>query len=203
MTSPSAPLPFADRRSRRARLRVCLLGRLEVHTRDGWQVRFPTRKGEALFAYLAANKGQPQARDWCVELLWNDVPRSQGLHSLRQTLRTMRVALGPAYSPVLPAGDSIVLNAPDGNTISTAEHTCAMLLAAARRIPQASASLKGGAWDRKSFSGTELDGKTLGVVGVGKVGREVARRMQGFGMRTVLLLLTSARRMDCLIQCTP
>jgi len=79
----------------------------------------------------------------------------------------------------------LVLNAPDGNTISTAEHTCAMLLATARRIPQASASLKGGAWDRKSFSGTELDGKTLGVVGVGKVGREVARRMQGFGMRTL------------------
>lgn len=79
----------------------------------------------------------------------------------------------------------LVLNAPDGNTISTAEHTCAMMLALARQIPQASASLKGGAWDRKSFSGSELDGKTLGIVGVGKIGREVARRMQGFGMRTL------------------
>ena len=77
----------------------------------------------------------------------------------------------------------LVVNAPDGNTISTAEHTCAMLLALARRIPQADASLSGGAWDRKSFKGSELDGKTLGVIGVGKIGRAVAARMQGFGMR--------------------
>ncbi len=76
----------------------------------------------------------------------------------------------------------LVVNAPDGNTISTAEHTCAMILAMARQIPRASASLAGGAWDRKQFSGSELDGKTLGVVGVGKIGRAVAQRMQGFGM---------------------
>lgn len=79
----------------------------------------------------------------------------------------------------------LVLNAPDGNTISTAEHTCAMMLALARQIPQAAASLKGGAWERKQFSGAELDGKTLGIVGVGKIGREVAKRMQAFGMRTI------------------
>lgn len=79
----------------------------------------------------------------------------------------------------------LVLNAPDGNTISTAEHTCAMMLALARQIPQAAASLKGGAWARKQFSGAELDGKTLGIVGVGKIGRAVARRMQSFGMRTI------------------
>ncbi len=79
----------------------------------------------------------------------------------------------------------LVLNAPDGNTVSTAEHTCAMMLALARQIPQAAASLKGGAWDRKEFSGAELDGKTLGIVGVGKIGRAVARRMQSFGMRTI------------------
>ncbi len=79
----------------------------------------------------------------------------------------------------------LVLNAPDGNTISTAEHTCAMMLAVARQIPQAAASLKGGAWERKEFAGAELDGKTLGIIGVGKIGREVAKRMQGFGMRTI------------------
>ena len=79
----------------------------------------------------------------------------------------------------------LVLNAPDGNTISTAEHTCAMMLALMRQIPQAAASLKGGAWERAPFSGAELDGKTLGIIGVGKIGREVAKRMQAFGMRTV------------------
>jgi len=79
----------------------------------------------------------------------------------------------------------LVVNAPDGNTISTAEHTCAMILALVRRIPRAALSLAGGAWERKQFSGAELDGKTLGVVGVGKIGRAVARRMQAFGMRVI------------------
>ena len=79
----------------------------------------------------------------------------------------------------------LVINAPDGNTISTAEHTCAMMLALARRIPQANASLAGGAWDRKAFTGAELEGKTLGVVGVGKIGREVAQRMRSFGMEVL------------------
>jgi D-3-phosphoglycerate dehydrogenase len=76
----------------------------------------------------------------------------------------------------------IVLNAPDGNTISTAELTVAMLLAVARHIPQAHGSLKSGAWDRKSFTGVELNGKTLGIVGMGRIGAEVAKRMQIMGM---------------------
>lgn len=79
----------------------------------------------------------------------------------------------------------VVLNAPDGNTISTAEHTCAMMLALARQIPEAHASLRQGQWERKRFAGSELDGKTLGVVGVGKIGRTVAAQMQGFGMRVL------------------
>jgi D-3-phosphoglycerate dehydrogenase len=76
----------------------------------------------------------------------------------------------------------IVLNAPDGNTISTAELTIAMLLALARNIPQAHASLKGGAWDRKSFTGAEISGKTLGIVGMGRIGTEVAKRMLAMNM---------------------
>ncbi|HOJ78723.1 MAG TPA: phosphoglycerate dehydrogenase [Bacillota bacterium] len=76
----------------------------------------------------------------------------------------------------------IVLNAPDGNTISTAELTVAMILALARNIPQAHGSLKGGAWDRKSFTGVEVNGKTLGIVGMGRIGTEVAKRMQVMGM---------------------
>ena len=79
----------------------------------------------------------------------------------------------------------LVVNAPDGNTISTAEHTCAMALALMRQIPQANASLRAEKWDRKPFSGSELDGKVLGVVGVGKIGRAVAHRLASFGM-TVL-----------------
>ncbi|MGE5507589.1 MAG: phosphoglycerate dehydrogenase [Chitinophagales bacterium] len=79
----------------------------------------------------------------------------------------------------------VVLNAPEGNTVSTAEHTWAMLMAVARSLPQACQSLKEGKWDRKSFLGVELQGKTLGVVGLGRVGSQVARRAQAFGMRVL------------------
>ncbi|MCS7013284.1 MAG: phosphoglycerate dehydrogenase [Chloroherpetonaceae bacterium] len=79
----------------------------------------------------------------------------------------------------------IVMNTPGGNTISAAEHTCAMLLAVARLLPQAHAELKQGIWDKKKWMGRELEGKTLGILGLGKIGREVAKRMQAFGMRIV------------------
>ena len=79
----------------------------------------------------------------------------------------------------------LVINAPDGNTISTAEHTCAMLMALARRIPQASRSTAEGKWERKAFTGSEVYEKTLGIVGVGKIGRAVAGRMTGFGMTLI------------------
>ncbi|HEY6187071.1 MAG TPA: phosphoglycerate dehydrogenase [Pyrinomonadaceae bacterium] len=76
----------------------------------------------------------------------------------------------------------IVMNAPDGNTITTAEHTIAMLIALARRVPQANASLKSGRWERKRFIGVELRGKTLGIIGLGRIGRVVASRARSFGM---------------------
>ena len=79
----------------------------------------------------------------------------------------------------------LVCNAPDGNTISTAEHACAMMQAMARTIPQANRSLLDGEWNRKQFAGAELHDKTLGIVGIGKVGRAVAERMQGYGMDLV------------------
>ncbi len=79
----------------------------------------------------------------------------------------------------------LVINAPDGNTISTAEHTCAMLLSLARHIPQANASLTSGKWERKAFTGSELEEKTLGILGLGKIGRTVASRMLAFGMRVI------------------
>jgi D-3-phosphoglycerate dehydrogenase len=79
----------------------------------------------------------------------------------------------------------VVMNAPDGNTITTAEHTIALLVALARRVPQANLSLKSGKWERKNFIGTELQGKTLGVIGLGRIGRGVAKRAGGLGMKVV------------------
>jgi D-3-phosphoglycerate dehydrogenase / 2-oxoglutarate reductase len=76
----------------------------------------------------------------------------------------------------------VVMNAPDGNTITTAEHTIAMLISLARRVPQANTSLKAGQWERKRFVGVELRGKTLGIIGLGRIGRVVASRALGFGM---------------------
>ncbi len=80
----------------------------------------------------------------------------------------------------------VVMNAAGGNTISTAEHTMSLLLSLARNIPQACASVKAGKWERASFMGTELYGKYLGIIGLGKIGSEVARRAHSFGMRIVV-----------------
>ena len=79
----------------------------------------------------------------------------------------------------------IVMNTPGGNTISTAEHAFSLLMSLARNIPQASASIKAGKWDRKSFEGVELYGKTLAIIGMGRIGTEVARRAMAFGMRVL------------------
>lgn len=79
----------------------------------------------------------------------------------------------------------VVMNTPDGNTISTAEHAFGLMLALARHIPQAHASLAGGKWDRKSFTGLELRGKTLGIVGFGRIGRAVAKRANAFEMNVI------------------
>ncbi|OHE73737.1 MAG: phosphoglycerate dehydrogenase, partial [Verrucomicrobia bacterium GWC2_42_7] len=78
-----------------------------------------------------------------------------------------------------------VLNAPCGNTIATAELTCAHLLSSARPLPQASASMKEGKWDRKAFIGIELFKKTLGIIGLGRIGTEVASRAHAFGMTVI------------------
>ena len=76
----------------------------------------------------------------------------------------------------------IVVNAPEGNMLSAAEHTIAMMMSLARNIPQANASLKSKKWERKLFMGTEVNGKILGVVGLGRIGAEVAKRAQGLEM---------------------
>jgi D-3-phosphoglycerate dehydrogenase / 2-oxoglutarate reductase len=79
----------------------------------------------------------------------------------------------------------VVMNTPAGNTIATAELTFTHILCGARPVPQAAASMKGGHWDRKGYSGIELFRKTLGIVGLGRIGGEVAKRAQAFGMRVL------------------
>ena len=79
----------------------------------------------------------------------------------------------------------IVMNTPSGNTIATAELTFTHILCGARPVPQAAASMRAGQWDRKTFSGSELFRKTLGIVGLGRIGSEVAKRAQAFGMRVL------------------
>ena len=79
----------------------------------------------------------------------------------------------------------VVVNAPTGNTVSAAEHTIALILALARNIPKANAQLKSGLWQRSKLMGTEIRNKTLGIIGLGNVGSEVAKRAQGFEMRVI------------------
>jgi D-3-phosphoglycerate dehydrogenase / 2-oxoglutarate reductase len=79
----------------------------------------------------------------------------------------------------------VVMNTPGGNTVTTAELSFTMLLCLARKVPQAHATMVAGKWDRKLFQGVELQGKTLGVLGFGRIGTEVARRAVAFGMRVV------------------
>jgi D-3-phosphoglycerate dehydrogenase len=94
----------------------------------------------------------------------------------------------------------VVMNTPGGNTISTAELTFSMLTALARKIPQAHMSMKAGEWNRKAFSGVELYNKTLGILGMGRIGGEVARRAIAFGMRVLAydpyLALSRARALQ-------
>ncbi|TMP91195.1 MAG: phosphoglycerate dehydrogenase, partial [Verrucomicrobia bacterium] len=79
----------------------------------------------------------------------------------------------------------VVLNAPGANTISTAEHAFSLLLSLARNIARADATLKGGTWDRKNLEGVELYNKTLGIIGMGRIGSELSRRAIAFGMRVL------------------
>lgn len=87
--------------------------------------------------------------------------------------------------PTATKNGVIVVNSPEGNTVAAAEHTWAMLLSMARSIPQAHGKLKSGVWDKKSFKGVEVLNKTLGVIGLGKIGRRVASYALGMGMRVI------------------
>src|SRR3954447_24022305 len=87
--------------------------------------------------------------------------------------------------PAASRSGIVVMNTPGGNTVSAAEHTIALMLALARHIPAADAALKAGKWERNRFVGTQLAGKTLGIIGLGRIGSEVARRAAGLDMQVV------------------
>lgn len=84
--------------------------------------------------------------------------------------------------PVATECGIMVANAPEGNTMSTCEHSISLLMSLVRNVPAGDATMKAGKWEKKKLEGVELYGKTLGVIGLGKIGREVAKRMQSFGM---------------------
>jgi len=99
----------------------------------------------------------------------------------------------------------VVMNTPAGNTISTAEHSIAMMLALSRSIAPAYQSLVNGKWDRKSYMGTQLAGKTLGIIGLGRIGQAVAKRAQALEMRILGYdpFLSAARAQELGIECYP
>jgi D-3-phosphoglycerate dehydrogenase len=92
----------------------------------------------------------------------------------------------------------VVMNTPGGNSVSAAEHTIALMFALARRVSAADATVKAGGWDRNKYVGTQLAGKTLGVVGLGRIGREVARRARGLDMNVIALdpFVTAAKAVE-------
>ncbi|MEI7835894.1 MAG: phosphoglycerate dehydrogenase [Planctomycetota bacterium] len=87
--------------------------------------------------------------------------------------------------PVATRKGVIVMNTPGGNTVSTCELAVTLMMALSRKIAPANASLRGGKWDRKSFEGTQLAGKTIGIIGLGRIGREVAKRVHAMDMRVL------------------
>ncbi|GGI73232.1 D-3-phosphoglycerate dehydrogenase [Saccharopolyspora subtropica] len=95
------------------------------------------------------------------------------------------VGLDNVEVPAATERGVMVVNAPTSNIVSAAEHAMALLLAVARNVPQADASLKGGEWKRSSFTGVELNGKTVGVIGLGKIGQLFAQRVAAFGTKLI------------------
>jgi D-3-phosphoglycerate dehydrogenase len=107
--------------------------------------------------------------------------------------------------PAATASGVVVMNTPGGNTVSTDEQTMALMLALSRNTGPANESLKAGRWDRSKFTGTQLEGKTLGIVGLGRVGLAVAKRAQAFGMTTIGFdpFLTADKALELGIEALP
>lgn len=117
--------------------------------------------------------------------------RTQVDKDLLETARNLKLVLRAGIGldnvdvPACTDLGIVVMNAPTGNIVTTAEHTLAMIFAVSRHIPQADASMRSGKWDKKKFQGNELRGKTLGLLGLGNIGRTVAERALALGMRVI------------------
>ena len=113
--------------------------------------------------------------------------RRQALHQMTQLAQDLRDLFCQDNIDLDAATHKgiLVMNTPDANTLSTAEHAFTLMLALSRRVAEAYAKLCQGKWDRKTFMGTQLADKTLGIVGLGRIGQEVARRALAFQMRVL------------------
>jgi D-3-phosphoglycerate dehydrogenase len=153
---------------------------IELLTRAGLEVdNRPGLKGDELKAALRAAdavicRSQPKIT---AELL-------EDPGKLRAIARA-GVGVDTIDVPAATRKGVVVMNTPGGNTTSAAEHTIALMMALARQVPAADATMKAGGWDRNKFLGTQLSGKTLGVIGLGRIGLEVARRARGLQMEVV------------------
>ena len=109
----------------------------------------------------------------------------EAAHQLRVIGRA-GIGLDNVDIPAASKRGIVVMNTPEGNTITTAEHTMALMMSLSRNIPQATASLKAGKWEKKKLEGRELFNKTLGLIGAGHIGRIVAERAKGLRMKVIV-----------------
>src|SRR5215469_5750947 len=129
---------------------------------------------------------QPHLADCDALVVRSAVKVGRDILSQAPKLRVIgRAGVGVDNVDLAAATDAgvLVMNTPGGNAVSVAEHTLALMLSMARSVPQASGSTKAGKWEKKKFLGNELRGKTLGIVGLGSIGREVVKRAKPFEMR--------------------
>ena len=151
-----------------------------LRAENGWSVSYlPGRKGASLVGEIA---------DAGALVVRSATKVTAGLLEGARQLRVIgRAGVGVDNIDLEAATRKgiVVMNTPGGNATSVAEHAIASLLALVRRIPSADASIKQGKWEKKKLQGVELRGKTLGLVGLGKIGSEVARLAQGFEMRVL------------------
>ncbi|MQA31620.1 MAG: phosphoglycerate dehydrogenase [Luteitalea sp.] len=153
---------------------------VELLRAEGWQVDASTGRSPA---DLASDLADADAL-----LVRSATKVTKDLLAAAPRLRVVgRAGTGVDNIDVVAASSRgvLVVNAPGANSISVAEHACALMLALARMVPAADQAMKAGKWEKKRFLGNELRGKTLGIAGLGRIGREVAQRAQSFGMRIV------------------
>jgi D-3-phosphoglycerate dehydrogenase len=151
-----------------------------LHTESGWTVDAASGRPPDVLASALADADALMVR--------SATKVTAGLLAAAPRLRIVaRAGTGVDNVDVAAASARgvLVVNAPGANSISVAEHACALMLALARAVPAADRAMKDGKWEKKRFLGTELRGKTLGIVGLGRIGQEVARRARPFGMRLV------------------